>query len=124
MEWLALLAASKIVPLFPRIACFYLAQFLGWWISIWNLPSRRVAFSNLEAAFGDQYSRAERATIVRQIVSESGAFHDRSLVESAADAKKLFALHRGGEPGTFPARHRRNAAAAFLPFRITGILNG
>ena len=54
MEWLALQAASKIVPLFPRIACYYFAQFLGWWIFLWRPPGRRVAFSNLEAAFGDQ----------------------------------------------------------------------
>lgn len=66
MEWLALLAASKVVPLFPRIVCFYLAQFLGWWVSIWNLPGRRVAFSNLEAAFGNRYTPAQRAVIVRK----------------------------------------------------------
>lgn len=66
IEWLGLLAVAKFVPLLPRKVCFYLAKFLGAWMSILDRPGRRVALSNLESAFGDQYSPGQRAEIVRQ----------------------------------------------------------
>jgi KDO2-lipid IV(A) lauroyltransferase len=66
MEWLALSAAAKFVPLLSRKACFYLAQFLGALTSILDRHGRRVALSNLEAAFGDELSIEARKRIVRE----------------------------------------------------------
>ena len=66
IEWLFLQAAAKFVPLLPRAVCFYLATLLGASMSILDRPGRRVALSNLEAAFGDRYTSAQRARIVRE----------------------------------------------------------
>ncbi|MEY2542202.1 MAG: Kdo2-lipid lauroyltransferase/acyltransferase [Verrucomicrobiota bacterium] len=66
IEWFGLVTVAKFVPLLPRKICFYLAKFLGAWMSILDRPGRRVALSNLEAAFGDRYSPSQRAEIVRQ----------------------------------------------------------
>lgn len=66
LEWLGLLLAAKLVPLLSRRACFHLAQFLGSIISIFDRHGRKVALSNLEAAFGDQLSISERRKIVRE----------------------------------------------------------
>lgn len=66
IEWLLLKAAAWIIPLLPRRVCFYLAQFFGATMSILDRPGRRVALSNLQAAFGDRYSGAEQASILRE----------------------------------------------------------
>jgi lauroyl/myristoyl acyltransferase len=66
IEWLALSAAAKFVPLLSRKACFHLAQFLGALMSMVDRHGRRVALSNLEAALGDQWSISERSRIVRE----------------------------------------------------------
>jgi lauroyl/myristoyl acyltransferase len=66
IEWLALSAAARFVPLLSRKACFYLAQFLGALTSILDRQGRRVALSNLETAFGDQLSILQRKRIVRE----------------------------------------------------------
>lgn len=65
IEWLALSAAAKSVPLLSRKVCFGLAQFLGALTSILDRQGRRVALSNLETAFGDQLSILQRKRIVR-----------------------------------------------------------
>jgi KDO2-lipid IV(A) lauroyltransferase len=66
IEWLALSTAAKFVPLLSRKACFYLAQFLGALTSILDRKGRRVALSNIEAAFGDELSIETRKKIVRE----------------------------------------------------------
>ena len=66
MEWLALLAAAKAVPLLSRKACFHVANSLGALISILDRRGRRVALSNLEAAFGDELSILQRKKIARE----------------------------------------------------------
>jgi lauroyl/myristoyl acyltransferase len=65
-EWLGLALAVRLVPLLSRQACFHLAQTLGAIISVLDRHGRKVALSNLEVAFGDQLSDAERGKIVRQ----------------------------------------------------------
>ena len=55
LEWIGLVLASKLVPLLSRKACFYLAGFLGSLMAIFDRHGRKVALSNLQAAFGDQY---------------------------------------------------------------------
>jgi Kdo2-lipid IVA lauroyltransferase/acyltransferase len=66
LEWLALKAAAKIVPLLSRNACYRLAQFIGALAATLDRAGRRVALSNLQVAFGDELSPARRAAIVRE----------------------------------------------------------
>jgi lauroyl/myristoyl acyltransferase len=66
LEWLALLAAARIVPLLSRKACFRFANFFGALVSILDRHGREVALSNLEAAFGDELSILQRKKIARE----------------------------------------------------------
>ncbi|HEX4638729.1 MAG TPA: hypothetical protein VH170_04515 [Chthoniobacterales bacterium] len=66
LEWLGLLAASKLVPLLPRKACTQLANALGEAMSILDRHGREVALSNLEVAFGDELLPEQREEIVRE----------------------------------------------------------
>jgi Kdo2-lipid IVA lauroyltransferase/acyltransferase len=66
LEWLGLILAAKLVPLLSRKICFHVAQTLGAIMSIFDWHGRKVALSNLEAAFGDQFSIQQRRKIVRE----------------------------------------------------------
>jgi Kdo2-lipid IVA lauroyltransferase/acyltransferase len=65
-EWLLLVIAAAIVPLLSRRGCARLGYLLGGIVSVLDRPGRRVALSNLEAAFGGELSSSQRAKIVRQ----------------------------------------------------------
>jgi KDO2-lipid IV(A) lauroyltransferase len=64
LEWIGVVVATKLVPLLSRKLCFHLANSLGSLISIFDRHGRKVALSNLEVAFEDQYSARERERIV------------------------------------------------------------
>ena len=66
LEWLALLAVAKLVPLLSRNACFQLANFLGAAMSVCDRKGRGVALNNLEVAFGDRLSVSQREKIMRE----------------------------------------------------------
>lgn len=66
LEWLALKSAAKIVPLLSRKACYRLALLIGAVAATLDRAGRRVALSNLQAAFGDELSPGRRARIVRE----------------------------------------------------------
>ena len=66
LEWLGLFLATKLVPLCWRRVCHHLAWLVGALMSFLDRQRYHVALANLEAAFGDQYSLAERRTIVRE----------------------------------------------------------
>jgi lauroyl/myristoyl acyltransferase len=66
LEWAGLTLAAKIVPLLSRRACWHLARFLGALMSIFDRQGRKVALSNLEIAFGDQLTTAQRRKIMRE----------------------------------------------------------
>ena len=66
LEWLALRAALRLVPLLSRNACYQLAGFAGTVASTFDRRGRSVSLSNLEAAFGDELSPARRKQIVRE----------------------------------------------------------
>ncbi len=66
LEWLALLALTKIIPLFSRRTCYRLGGLLGACAATLDRRGTRVALSNLEAALGDDLSSPERATVTRQ----------------------------------------------------------
>lgn len=77
LEWIGLVVASKLVPLLSRKACFYLAGFLGSLMAIFDRHGRKVALSNLQAAFGDQYSPRQQ----RRIVRESFLYFARTMLD-------------------------------------------
>lgn len=66
LEWLALVAALKMVPLFSRDACYRIAGVAGALAARFDSRGRRVALANLEAAFGDAFSPARREEIARE----------------------------------------------------------
>jgi Kdo2-lipid IVA lauroyltransferase/acyltransferase len=72
LEWLGLLIATKLVPLLPRESCLRLAKALGWLMSIFDWHGRKVALSNLNAAFGEELSIGERRRIARQSFQHFG----------------------------------------------------
>jgi KDO2-lipid IV(A) lauroyltransferase len=65
VEWLAVKAGGGLVPLLSRKACSRLAGFIGRLAYAIDERNRHVALSNLEAAFGDRFSPAERDIIAR-----------------------------------------------------------
>lgn len=66
IEWLALKAVATIIPLFSRKACYQLAQIIGALAAKFDRRNRRVALSNLQAAFGDNLSPDRREDLVRE----------------------------------------------------------
>src|SRR5437870_4798771 len=66
LEWLALLLATKLIPLLPRKACLHLARVLGALTSMFDRHRYSVALNNLEVAFGNQLSIQQRRKIARE----------------------------------------------------------
>ena len=66
MEWLAVKGAGSLVPLLPRKACVRLGEWIGRMAFAVDKRNRRVAVSNLEAAFGDRFSAQQREEIARE----------------------------------------------------------
>jgi KDO2-lipid IV(A) lauroyltransferase len=66
LEWIGLLIATEFVPLLSRQACYRLALAVGTLMSILDRHGREVALSNLEVAFGDRFTPAERKQIARE----------------------------------------------------------
>jgi KDO2-lipid IV(A) lauroyltransferase len=77
LEWLGLVLATKLVPLFSRRACYHIAQAVGALLSFVDRPRYQVALNNLEVAFGDQFSPGER----RKIARESFQHFARTMVD-------------------------------------------
>ena len=66
LEWLGLTTAAKLIPLLSRRACFRLANFMGAVMATFDRAGRRVALANLEVAFADSLSGAERRQVMRR----------------------------------------------------------
>src|SRR5438552_10053313 len=77
LEWAGLFFATKLIPLCSRAVCNHLALTAGALLSLLDRPRYRVALSNLEAAFGDRFSRAEQ----RKIARESFQHFARTMVD-------------------------------------------
>jgi Kdo2-lipid IVA lauroyltransferase/acyltransferase len=77
LEWIGLLLATKLIPLFSRRACYHLAQLAGALLSFLDRRRYQVALSNLEVAFGDRFSPRER----RKIARESFQHFARAMVD-------------------------------------------
>jgi lauroyl/myristoyl acyltransferase len=65
-EWIGLLVATKLIPLFSRRACYHLAQTAGVLVSLFDRDRYKIALNNLEVAFGNQLSIHERRKIARK----------------------------------------------------------
>ena len=77
LEWAGLFLATKLIPLCSRAVCNHLALTAGALLSFLDRPRYGVALSNLEAAFGDRFSRAEQ----RKIARESFQYFARTMVD-------------------------------------------
>lgn len=66
LEWLVVRAFAGVVPILPRSVCHFIANVFGAAAAWVHWPGRRVAWSNLEAAFGPELSRARKRELVRQ----------------------------------------------------------
>lgn len=66
LEWLALKAVARLIPLLSRKACYQLGQGIGTLAARFDHRNHRVALSNLESAFGDAFSLAQREELVRE----------------------------------------------------------
>jgi KDO2-lipid IV(A) lauroyltransferase len=77
LEWAGLFLATKLIPLCSRRVCNHLALTAGALLSFLDRPRYHVALSNLEAAFGDRFSRAEQ----RKIARESFQHFARTMVD-------------------------------------------
>ena len=66
LEWLGLVLATKLIPLCSRRACHRIARAAGGLLSRIDRQRYDVAIANLEAAFGDTLSLAERQDITRK----------------------------------------------------------
>ncbi|HWH90430.1 MAG TPA: hypothetical protein VNV64_01415, partial [Candidatus Binatia bacterium] len=66
LEWLGLVLATKLIPLFSRRACYHIAKATGALLSFVDRQRYKVALTNLEVAFGDQFSPKERQKISRE----------------------------------------------------------
>ena len=66
LEWMGLVLAAKLIPLFSRQNCFRLASILGNLMSIFDRQGQKVAMSNLEVVFGERFSTQQRKQIARE----------------------------------------------------------
>lgn len=65
-EWFWVAVTTKIIPLLPRKVAFHLGNALGGLWAKLDSRGRRVVRSNLEAAFGNAISAAQREEIAEQ----------------------------------------------------------
>jgi KDO2-lipid IV(A) lauroyltransferase len=66
LEYRALLVVAKVMARFPRTIVLLLARLGSAIAPILDKKGRRVALANLDLAFGNRYSVAEKRSIVRQ----------------------------------------------------------
>ena len=66
LEWMAMEIAVLLVPLLSRRAAHQLGGWIGTVAAALHGAGRKVAFANLEAAFGNLYNRQQQARIVRE----------------------------------------------------------
>jgi len=65
-EWIAIWALARLVPLLPRLVCHALANVVGAVAAFVHIPGRKIALSNIKAAFGPEMSGRGKRRLVRQ----------------------------------------------------------
>lgn len=66
LEWIGVRVLAVLIPKLSRKGAVRFARMAGAFAAHLDREGRRVALSNLEIVFGDRYSSADRARIVRQ----------------------------------------------------------
>ncbi len=66
LEHIGLLIAARLVPLLPRPVLVALAKMFGALASLLDRYGRSIALANLDCAFGQKYSAAEKHRIIRE----------------------------------------------------------
>jgi KDO2-lipid IV(A) lauroyltransferase len=66
LEWLGVRLLASIIPKLPRPFAVQFGRIAGVLAAYLDWPGRRVALSNLSAAFGDRFTAAQRSHITRQ----------------------------------------------------------
>ena len=66
LEWMAVKSAGSLIPLLPRLFCYHLARWIGRLAATVDRRNFRVALGNLEAAFGNGLSAAQREKVARE----------------------------------------------------------
>ncbi len=66
LEWIAMELAVRLVPLLSRGGAHRLGGWLGALVAAAHRSGRAVALENLEVAFGDRFSPAERRRLARE----------------------------------------------------------
>src|SRR5881409_908608 len=66
LEYVGLLIAAKLLVLLPHWTVILLGRLFGAAASLIDRPGRKVGLANLECAFGNSYSPAERRRILRE----------------------------------------------------------
>ena len=77
LEWLGLVLATKLIPLFSRKACYHIARATGFLLSFVDRQRYHIAFNNLEVAFGGRFSPRER----QKLVCESFQHFARTMID-------------------------------------------
>src|SRR3954453_21024213 len=77
LEWLALVLATKLIPLCSRTVCYHIAQTAGALLSFFDRDRYEIALNNLEVAFDGAFSSKER----RKIARESFQHFARTMVD-------------------------------------------
>ncbi len=65
-EWAGLAILARLIPLLPRMLCVRLANAIGKLAFRLDRPGRAVALANIECAFGDRFTPAQRLFIARK----------------------------------------------------------
>ena len=68
LEYVGLLIAAKLLVLLPHWTVILLGRLFGAAASLIDRPGRKVGLANLECAFGNSYSPAERRRILREAI--------------------------------------------------------
>src|SRR5438046_10191640 len=66
LEHIVLLIAARLVPRLPRPVLVALAKMFGALASLLDRYGRSIALANLDCAFGQKYSAAEKHRIIRE----------------------------------------------------------
>ena len=125
LEWLGVRLLAAIVPRLPRpVAVQFARRSPGRSRAYLDRPGRRVALSNLEAAFGDRFSAAERARITRESYQQFAATMIDLFWSPRINAEELSEADRSGEAGTNSLAPLGRPVPASSPPVITATSSG
>ena len=132
LEWLGLGLLANLLPLLPRRVVVWVANGLSGLVFRFDSRGRAVTLANLEAAFGDQYTPAQRLKIARGSYRNFARtmfdlFWAKALTPKnyrryikVENAHILHALQRRGESAVMVCIHHGNFEWASLAVGFEG----